>query len=501
MNLEKKVIIIGSGIAGLSAGIHAQMDGFKTEIYESHFKPGGMCTTWERKGYKIDNCVHWFSCCNPGFQLYQQWKNTGLAGEDVPRVHQKLFYTSELNGQKITLWSDLEKTRKEMLEISPEDADAINDFIDTTKLETGMELPTFKPITAIGLFDLPKLVKTMRPMLKAIKHVGKCNISEYIKRFKHPLLKHVISDFVPNTQYATSFIASYATISCGNGDYTKGGSEQMIKNMVARYESLGGKLFYKAPVKNAKIEKINRTKSIVKSVTLENGQELFADYFIFATDPYVTFNKFLPEKYMHPKLKKRYENKNGNPIFTAFHVAFAVDEIFDEIEGAFFYDIKTPIKCANKTITRMNIKTYHEYGEPFAPEGHDIIQTHLKMDDISWEYWTNLKNSNPQEYKNEKNRIANDVLSAIEERFPKYKGKISILDIWTPATYTRYTGAYKGAYMTFVKTETSGGNYIPNTIKGFPNAFLASNWLMSPGGLPCALAEGYFASWYLKNKS
>ena len=102
MKNGKKVIIIGGGIAGLSAGIHAQMDGFETEIYESHFKPGGMCTTWTRSGYKIDNCVHWFSCCNPGFQLYKQWVNCGLAGDDVPRVHQQLFYTSELNGQKIT---------------------------------------------------------------------------------------------------------------------------------------------------------------------------------------------------------------------------------------------------------------------------------------------------------------------------------------------------------------------------------------------------------------
>ena len=37
MKNGKKVIIIGGGIAGLSAGIHAQMDGFETEIYESHF--------------------------------------------------------------------------------------------------------------------------------------------------------------------------------------------------------------------------------------------------------------------------------------------------------------------------------------------------------------------------------------------------------------------------------------------------------------------------------
>ena len=497
MKNGKKVIIIGGGIAGLSAGIHAQMDGFETEIYESHFKPGGMCTTWTRSGYKIDNCVHWFSCCNPGFQLYKQWVNCGLAGDDVPRVHQQLFYTSELNGQKITLWSDLERTRKEMLELSPEDADAINDFIETTKLETGMQLPTFKPITAVGLFDLPKILNTMKPMIKAIKHIGKGDITDYTSRFKHPLLKLVISDFVPNTQYATSFIASYATIACGNGDYPIGGSEKMIENMVARYESLGGKLYCKAPVASVKLEG-SAKKSKITSVTLENGTELKADAFIFATDPHVTFHKFLDYSYMPKGLKTRYENKKGNPTFTGFHIAFAVDGIFDAVEGAYFYQLKTPIKCANKTVTRMNIKTYHEYGEGFAPEGHDILQTHFKMDEESWKYWTDLREKNPEAYKAEKMRIAKEALADLENHFPAFKGKISIIDTWTPATYTRYTGAYTGSYMTFVKTEDSGANYIPNTIKGISNAFLASNWLMSPGGLPCAVAEGYFASWYLK---
>jgi len=37
---EKSVIIIGAGIAGLSAGIYAQMNGYKTQIYENGHKTG-----------------------------------------------------------------------------------------------------------------------------------------------------------------------------------------------------------------------------------------------------------------------------------------------------------------------------------------------------------------------------------------------------------------------------------------------------------------------------
>jgi phytoene dehydrogenase-like protein len=56
--MEKSIIIIGAGIAGLSAGCYGQMNGYKTQIFEIHDKPGGVCTAWERKGYTFDGCLH-----------------------------------------------------------------------------------------------------------------------------------------------------------------------------------------------------------------------------------------------------------------------------------------------------------------------------------------------------------------------------------------------------------------------------------------------------------
>jgi len=47
----KKVIIVGGGIAGLSAGIYAMQSGFDVTILEMHTIPGGNCTSWKRKGY------------------------------------------------------------------------------------------------------------------------------------------------------------------------------------------------------------------------------------------------------------------------------------------------------------------------------------------------------------------------------------------------------------------------------------------------------------------
>ena len=45
----KKVVIIGGGIAGMTAGVLLQKAGFATEIYEKNALPGGQCTGWKRR--------------------------------------------------------------------------------------------------------------------------------------------------------------------------------------------------------------------------------------------------------------------------------------------------------------------------------------------------------------------------------------------------------------------------------------------------------------------
>ena len=42
--MNKKIVIIGGGVAGLSAGIYSQQNGFDTEIIEINNQPGGQCT-------------------------------------------------------------------------------------------------------------------------------------------------------------------------------------------------------------------------------------------------------------------------------------------------------------------------------------------------------------------------------------------------------------------------------------------------------------------------
>ena len=91
---EKSIIIIGAG--GLTTGIYAQMNGYQTQIFEKHIKPGGLCTSWERKGYVIDGCLHWLVGSSPDASYHHMWQEVG-ALQDKEIINMDQFYRIEIS--------------------------------------------------------------------------------------------------------------------------------------------------------------------------------------------------------------------------------------------------------------------------------------------------------------------------------------------------------------------------------------------------------------------
>ena len=65
-----------------------------------------------------------------------------------------------------------------------------------------------------------------------------------------------------------------------------------------------------------------------------------------------------------------------------------------------------------------------------------------------------------------------------------------MLDVWTPATYRRYTNTEIGSYMSFLFPSKSLPKKLSNLVKEKPRVILASQWLQAPGGLPIAAQVG-----------
>lgn len=236
----KKVVIVGAGIAGMTAGVLLQKAGFTTEIYEKNALPGGQCTGWKREGYFIDNCIHWLTGTRPGSALHELWKEIGALGDGVELHEKEMFFSSKLNGQTLTFWRDKERTRKEMLELSPEDEKEINKLIKYVSMAETMTVPVEKPFDAMNLIDFMKLGMSMKSMGKVMKEYGNMDINELAMRFKHPLIRRAIIDYMPGGYQAYAFLVSYGTVTGGNGDIPKGGSLAMSLRIAEKYKEYGG---------------------------------------------------------------------------------------------------------------------------------------------------------------------------------------------------------------------------------------------------------------------
>ena len=79
---EKSIIIIGGGIAGLSAGCYARLNHYRTKIFEQDTKPGGLNTSWERGPFTINGGLAFLMGSGPGVGFYRIWEELGV----VPKM-------------------------------------------------------------------------------------------------------------------------------------------------------------------------------------------------------------------------------------------------------------------------------------------------------------------------------------------------------------------------------------------------------------------------------
>ena len=479
---KKKVVVIGAGIAGLSAGIYALKAGYDVEIYEKNKIPGGECMGWNRKGYHIDNCIHWLTGTDPKTKLWEVWKTVGAIDENTQYVDVDKFYSSRVEGKEATLWNDLERTKRELIELSPEDEEEITKFIRHVEYAKECVIPSDKPLDMMGMRDYIKMGMEMPDMPKVMKEYGKINCGDLAKRFKSPALRKLMSDYLPAEYTAYSFLVSYATMASGNGNIPLEGSLAMSLRIVKRFKEMGGILHNGVSVKRIVVDGKKAS-----GIELEDGTVISADEVISAVDTDFLFGRLIEKKYMPKLLMKAYENRKAYPVTSGFQFAFAIDSDLSATDTIFF-DCE-PLQIGTRSFSRMSVKSY-AYDKSFAPEGKTVLQANIVQSDEDYLYWESLSED---EYRKKKEESSEEVTKRIVREFPELEGKIELLDCWTPLTYNRYCNAYHGSYMGFVTTVGNKQMRFKGVVKGISNLYVAGQWVMSPGGLPIAVVSGKFA--------
>lgn len=469
------VLIIGGGVAGLSAGIYARMAGHSATVCEKHIIPGGNLTGWNRGGYHIDNCIHWLTGTNENSSLYSMWCDLGVLGNGIKIIQGNSLITCERGGVRVSLPPSLDELRRQMLSVSPEDAEEIERFCNAVELIMAADKTAGE--NCDEGFNLRRVCRGISPALKYFS----LTTGQLAKRFKNPALRCFITGFWGNDFGAFALLFVYATYCGRNGGLPEGGSLKAAERMAEKFKSLGGKLCL-----GREAERVICEGGRAKSVIFKDGSLESADYIILTTDAAVTFGKLL-DRPMPKKLQKLYDNPKLRR-FSAYHAAFACDLADLPFEGDLIFDV--PKEYVKTLGTEQLIVREFSHEPSYAPEGKNILQTLTFCFDGDCEEFIRLRKEDKEAYKKKKAELAALLQRLIEEHCPTLKGKLTLIDSWTPASYERFIGSEVGSFMSFAIPEKFVPIPLDGGVEGIDNLFIATQWQQSPGGLPISARMG-----------
>jgi len=479
--MNKKVIIIGGGVAGLSAGIYSAMNGFETEIIEMHSVAGGQCTAWNRNGYWFDYCLHWLVGTSKG-AFHDIWKETNVINDTTQiidhEIHSKI-YDKERN--EFIIYSNIDKWEQYLIEIAPEDEEVIKKMCNTMRKSALLE-PFALPSELRKPLDYIKILPVMLPIFDLVRKYGRLTCNEYFNQlgFKSVKIRSSLDALYSNRNFsALAFIFMLAWFNQKNAGYIKGGSYPLAQRMVEKYLNLGGKISYKK-----KVEKIIVENNSAKGIVLTDGTKVLSDYVISAADGYSTIYKMLVGQFISKKVDYAYKNWE---LFTPIvQVSFGINKIIENESPIIINTSKDLIIGRTKLDFGYSIMNY-AYDTTMAPKGKTTIVMRFES---PWKIWEHLEGD---DYHNEKLQIEHDAIALLEMEFPGISEYIEVVDVATPKTGVRYTGVKDGAYEGFLPTKENMMKTLDMKLPKLKNFYMAGQWLFPGGGLPPSAQTGKWA--------
>jgi phytoene dehydrogenase-like protein len=476
MERKKRVIIIGAGLAGMSAGCYLQINGFDTEIFEMHTSSGGLCTSWKRKDYLIDGCIHFMSGTSPENSTYQFW-NDIIDMQSIKFVYQDTHCVVEDKEQnRIYFYSDAVRLEKELLAKAPEDKKQINELIRGIKKFSTLKMPVFKPYENMTFTDKLKVAYQMLPYLFRLNKYVKITNKAFAAKLKNPGLRLAFETaFVGDSSLFYSIMVLVWRHKKETG-YPIGGAVHISNSIEERYKQLGGNIHF-----NSNVARILTEDNMAIGIELENGGKYFGDIIVSAADGRTTIYEMLAGKFKDKNIVERYESKTFQTISKTLYVSVGVNKDFSNQPHKLFFPLGRPIRM--DPITELDVLEISHYCDDpsAAPEGKSLLT--LMPESKDWEYWYNLRTNNNQKYKKEKERIANEIIDALDKRFGGIKENLEMVDVVTPATYIHYTNNWTGGQTSWKPATNTFGKPTLWQIKGLSNFYMTGQWAGISGGL------------------
>lgn len=468
---NKSIIIIGAGMGGLAAGVYGQLNGFKTQIFEMHSKPGGQCASWKRQGFVFDACIHHLFGCDPSSRIYDLWQELGAMPRNLVPIKECVSVVSP-EGRFLYDYYDLEILEQHLNELAPKDSKVIADYVGGIRAMVNRD---FFGEAMMG--SMAGVIQAVPAILSSLKW-SKITMEQYGSRFSDPFLKRafpLLEYSLPDVPFLLH-LAKHASGATGAIQWPSGGSIAFARSIEKRYHDLGGVTNYKQ-----KVEKILVRNGAAVGIELADGSKHLGDVIISDADGRRTIMGLLEGRYLDEKIRG-WCDEPADETNWAVHVFLGVNRDLSREPSALVMLLEQPLTIADHTYKSLEMQIYG-FDKTMAPEGKGVIKVELVS---RYSYWKKLY-ADRKLYDEEKRKVAAQVIDALEQHFPGIGGQVEVIDVPTLMTWERYMGGTHG----FAGMPNKKANFIASlagrgqetTLPGLSHFYMTGQWVTSVGAL------------------
>ena len=294
--MNKKVIIIGSGFAGLSAASFMAKAGWDVTVLEKHPIPGGRARYIKEAGFTFDMGPSWYWMPDVFERYFNQFEKKVSDYYQLERLDPsyRVYYP---NGP-LDIPADFSSLQSLFESIEPGAGKQLEKFLEEAayKYEVGVKKLVFKPGQSFKEFIDLDLLKGL------FKLDVFCSMKSHVaKFFAHPKLVELMEfpvlflGALPKKTPALYSLMNYADIKGGTW-YPKGGMYQIVHGMYSLAMELGVNFCFEKNVTRIVIEEKIAKKVVAQSKT--GGEMIYeADVVIGGADYHHIETALLPETF------------------------------------------------------------------------------------------------------------------------------------------------------------------------------------------------------------
>ncbi|TAG01873.1 MAG: NAD(P)/FAD-dependent oxidoreductase [Oscillatoriales cyanobacterium] len=475
---DTEIIIIGSGIGGLSCGAMLASYGFEVIVCESHSIAGGAAHGFKRDGFTFDSGPSLYSGLSYSPSANPLRQVLDAIGEKLPCITYDTWGCCLPEGDFDTSVG-ASQFGEVLLKLRGSEAAA-----EWQKLQRVME-PYAKAATALPSmalrFDLGAVFTLGQFAPAFLQSAG--DAIALAGPFSRIMDANVKDPFVSTIAAEVAFMFADWYRPNAVLDYPIGGSGALVDALVRGLERHGGQLLLNSHVAEVLVEN-NRA----AGVRLRSGKIIRSHKAVVSNASVWDTLKLLPENSIPKRFRQQRQATPECDSFMHLHLGIDAAEVRSDLACHYIFVKDWDLGVsAPQNVVLVSIPSLLD--PHLAPDGKHVIHAYTPGNE-PYDLWQKLDRAS-EEYKQQKQARAEVMWEALERIIPDIRSRCEVTLVGTPLTHERFLRRNRGSYGPGIR---AGTGLFPGPGTPLAGLFCCGDSTFPGIGLPAVAASGAIAA-------